>query len=78
MQQKIIPAAQQGLCVAAPGICGCELDREVLDKVQREEGIKVVLRRGTYEENLAEAGMMSLVDRRERGIMITTDPDSDW
>lgn len=38
----------------------------------------MVLRRGTYEENLAEAGMMSLVDRRERGIMITTDPDSDW
>ena len=31
----------------------------------------MVLRRGTYEENLAEAWMMSLVDRRERGITIT-------
>ena len=39
----------------------------------------MVLRRGTYEENLAlRPGMMSLVDRRERGIMITTDPESDW
>ena len=35
----------------------------------------MVLRQGTYEENLAEAGMMSLVDRRKRGNMITTDPD---
>ena len=35
----------------------------------------MVLRRGTYEENLAEAGMMSLVDKRERGIIFTTDPD---
>ena len=73
LQQRIIPEAQKGPCVATPGICGCEPDREVLDKVQRR-AIKVVsnLRQGTGKENLGEAGMMSLVDRRERDNMITT------
>jgi hypothetical protein len=43
------------------------------DKVQRRAvGMVTNLRRGTYEERLAEAGMLSLEDRRERGDMIAT------
>ena len=48
-------------------------DKEVLEKVQRRAvGMVTNLQRGTYEERLAEAGMLSLEDRRERGDMIAT------
>ena len=46
-------------------------DKEVLEKVQRRAVAMVSnLRRGTYEDKLAEVGMLSLEDRRERGDMI--------
>ena len=43
-------------------------DKEVLERVQRR-AISMVsnLRRGSYEERLVEAGLLSLTDRRERG-----------
>ena len=47
-------------------------DKEALEKVQRRAvGMVTNLRRGTYEDKLAEAGMLSLEDRRERGDMIS-------
>ena len=48
-------------------------DKEMLEKVQRRAvGMVSNMRGRSYEERLAEAGMLSLGDRRRRGDMIGT------